>query len=319
MKEIIISKKDENQRIDKYILKVLDKATKSFLYKMFRKKNIKLNDSKINGNEILKSGDKICIYFSDDTFNKFSTGVSKVKKQKISFRIVYEDSNVIICNKPIGLLSQPDGKGSSLVDELEYYLYSNGEASNELSGFRVGICNRLDRNTSGIVIAGKNIISLQEINKAIASRNVDKIYHCIVKGVIDREGSIKGYLVKDSVSNKVSLVSRGEGKEIHTVYRPLDSNGEYTLLEVKLITGKSHQIRAHLASIGHPIIGDGKYGNYRVNQFFKINFGLKHQLLHAYKIRLYLSSSEFDGINEKEFVAAYSDVFGRIKKSLFKR
>lgn len=315
MKSFIISAKDENQRIDKYICKVLGKASKSFIYKMIRKKNIKLNDQKIEGNEILQKGDEIKFFFSDETFDLFKTESIHITNHKTDImaplNIVYEDEDLLVCNKPAGLLSQPDGKNENLVQQIEAYLYSEDNI------FKPGICNRLDRNTSGIIVAGKNVKALQAMNQAIADRKVDKIYLTIVKGTIPEENQLKGYLLKNEKTNKVTISSKPIGDYIHTTYKPLDSNGHYTLLEVKILTGKSHQIRAHLTSIGHPVIGDVKYGDPGVNAFYAKKYGLKNQLLHAYKFQVLESSSTFEAWTKLVFVAPLPVQFQKIIADLF--
>ncbi|GMQ65196.1 RluA family pseudouridine synthase [Vallitalea maricola] len=314
MKEIIVSKDESNQRADKYLLKYFNKSSKSFLYKMLRKKRIKLNKKRIIGNEIIEANDVFQIYLSTETIQKFSNH-SISKHVSITHKVIYEDDNILICNKPVGLLSQPTNSDSvSLVDEIITYLVNKGEYDPEATrGFRPGICNRLDRNTSGIVIAGKNIKSLQEINKLIANNKLDKHYMCIVKGILSTTNTIEGYLTKDSINNKVSISDNEDmGSYIKTIYKPLKIGKEYTLLDVKIVTGKSHQIRAHLSSIGHPLIGDYKYGDKKINDIFKDRYGLKHQLLHAYKIRFNIDD---DGyllyLDNKEFI---TDIHGRFKK-----
>lgn len=319
MKEITITKYESNQRIDKYLLKYLNEASKSFLYKMLRKKRIKLNKKRIIGNEILKESDIIQLYLSDETIQKFSTNDIN-KDISITHKIVYEDENILICDKPVGLLSQPNDSNSvSLVDEVISYLYNKGEYDPDITkGYRPGICNRLDRNTSGLVIAGKNIIALQEVNKLIAENRLDKHYMCIVSGSITGTNSIEGYLNKDTVNNRVTISQDNrEGNYIKTIYKPIKTVKDYTLLDVKIITGKSHQIRAHLSSIGHPIIGDYKYGNKRINDIFKQNFKLSHQLLHAYKIIFHIDDGELRYLDNKEFVTDIRGKFKKIAETLF--
>lgn len=325
MKEIIIGAQEEGQRLDKFLGKYLEKAGKSFLYKMMRKKNITINDKKAEGNEKLIQGDKIKLWLSDDTIEKFS------KKIDISYQIdgaettaldiLYEDENVLIINKPAGMLSQKaKPEDVSLVEYIISYLIKNNKLDKEqLKGFRPGICNRLDRNTSGIIVAGKTLQGLQEMGGLLKERKLSKYYFCIVKGAIKENKKIEGYLYKNHNHNKVTIHTEPiEGAEyIKTQYEPLKSNENYTLLKVKLITGRSHQIRAHLQSIGHPIIGDGKYGDVLVNKYFRKEYKLKHQLLHAGQIIFPVLPKEFHKLSEKVINAPMPTYFQTILDGLF--
>lgn len=320
MKQIIINSSEENQRLDKFLLKYFNKSTKSFIYKMLRKKNIKYNDNKAQGNEILKDGDCIQIYLSDETVNKFKQlpAIIKVKKE---FDIVYEDKNILICNKPVGLLSQKDTKENynCIVDQIIYYLYEKGEYDYN-QPFKPAICNRLDRNTSGIIIAGKNLMTLQSINKAIANNQISKFYKTIVCGNITQAGTLEDYYIKDTNKNKaiISSVKENNTSKVITKYKPIKNSKDYTLLEIELVTGKSHQIRSHLKSINHPIIGDVKYGQPQINKIFKSQYRLNYQLLHAYKITFSKLSGDLDYLSFKSFEAPIPKIFSDIERDLFK-
>lgn len=298
MRIVTVSKNEAGQRLDKLLAKYMNLAGKGFLYKMMRKKNITLNGKKCDGTEKLAEGDEIRLFLAEETIEKFSeVKVQKVKKTKLD--IVYEDENIILINKPSGMLSQKAREtDESLVEYLiDYLLDTGGLTRAQLASFRPSVCNRLDRNTSGIVIAGKSLPGLQIMSEVIKDRSIGKYYLCVVKGTVKESMEIRGWLLKDEKTNQVTIYPEGgiqtSGKNgsdaadalpIRTEYRPLKTDGIYTLLEVKLITGRSHQIRAHLASIGHPIAGDYKYGNSRVNEEVKKQFGVHSQMLHAWRL-----------------------------------
>jgi len=320
MRELKITQKDENQRLDKFLMKYLNKAPKSFVYKMLRKKNIKYNGKKAQGNEMLLCGDIINLYFSEDTINEFKE-IKQVENIKRTFEIIYEDENILICNKPAGLLVQRDNAQDSntLVDQIISYLYQKQEYNPyEENSFTPAVCNRLDRNTSGIVAAGKNLMALQQINKAIHDDKVEKYYKTIVNGKISKSGTIENYHVKEEF-NKVSILDKEtkNSKKIITKYRPLKTSEKYTLLEIQLITGKTHQIRAHLQSINHSIIGDGKYGDKKANEYFAKEYKLKNQLLHAYKLVWKQKDGELSYLYGKEFTANSPKLFEDIERKLF--
>lgn len=354
MQELKVTKNDAGQRMDKLLGKFLSKAPKSFYYKMLRKKNITLNGKKADGSEKLVEDDVIRFYLSDDTIAMFKGEAEQEIKvlENVSgtVDVLYEDANVIIVNKPAGMLSQKAEKQDvSLVEHILSYLLEHGSLSKEeLSRFRPGVCNRLDRNTSGIIIAGKSLLGLQKMSEIIKDRSLKKYYRCIVVGKMTKKEHITGYLYKEEASNKVTVwnekemeafrkkqeqnskaafTSGNKNKEnildqtewIETEYEPIASTGEYTLLEVKLITGKTHQIRAHLASIGHPIIGDFKYGKESVNQKLKKAYALKSQLLHAYRIVLPKMDGEFAALSEKEIIAKVPVLFEQIQEQLWKK
>lgn len=321
MQELHVTENEAGQRLDKLLAKFLNQAPKSFLYKMMRKKNIVLNGKKCTGNEKLKQGDSIKLFFSDETIEKFSAGTYVTpKKEKINMLpIIYEDEQVLLMNKPVGVLSQKAKDSDvSAVEILINYLMETDQLSKEqFRTFHPSICNRLDRNTSGILVAGKTLPALQEMNRFFKERTIAKYYRCLVKGrVIKNEDYIKGYLVKDQKTNKVSITKKetGEGILIETEYCVIQSNDEVSLLEVHLITGKTHQIRAHFASIGHPIIGDYKYGDKQINEMYRQAYGLKSQLLHAYRLEMPSSDGSLAYLNDKKFVAKLPDQFIKICK-----
>lgn len=321
MQELHVTANEAGQRLDKLLAKFLNQAPKSFLYKMMRKKNIVLNGKKCTGNEKLKQGDSIKLFFSDETIEKFSAGTYVTpKKEKINMLpIIYEDEQVLLMNKPVGVLSQKakDSDVSAVEILINYLIETNQLSKEQFRTFHPSICNRLDRNTSGILVAGKTLPALQEMNRFFKERTIAKYYWCLVKGrVIKSEDYIKGYLVKDQKTNKVSITKKKteEGVPIETEYCVIQSNDEVSLLEVHLITGKTHQIRAHLASIGHPIIGDYKYGDKQINEMYRQAYGLKSQLLHAYRLEMPSSNGSLAYLNDRKFVAELPDKFIKICK-----
>lgn len=304
MVQIKINKNNENQRLDKYLLKYFNKAPKSFIYKIIRKKYIKLNGKKAVGNEILKIDDIIDIFLSDDTIANFKED-KKIVQTEQNFKIIFEDKNIILCYKPIDLVSQPDAKNkqNSLNDQLIFYMYKNNEYKKN-DDFTPSICNRLDKNTSGIVCFGKNFQALQALNFAFKENLIDKYYLTAVYGNINEKGTIELYHKIEN--NKATLSQKYiEGsKKIVTHYEPLANKDDKTLLNIKLVTGKTHQIRASLEYIGYPIIGDKKYNKNALN---KEDFNLKYQFLHCYKIHFKNQQPFLDYLSNKTFLCEHMD------------
>ena len=348
MQSMIIGPNQAGQRLDKFLHKCLPMAGTGFLYKMLRKKNITLNGKKAEGSELLLQGDQVCFFFSADTFAKFSgqTGDMRLMDKMLSeyrtayqelnnINVVYEDEHILILDKPAGILTQKAAPGDlSLNEWMIGYLFSrNPGFEKELSGFHPSVCNRLDRNTSGLVLCGKTLPGLQYLSRCIKERKIRKFYRTICLGQL-REGShIKGYLVKDQKENKVrvetgessaadTFIEAGEsgtvkGSYIETAYKPIRVGEDFTLLEVELITGKTHQIRAHLAGIGHPLIGDFKYGDRQSNRIIQERYGLQYQLLHAFQV-IFPESSESAGmaVSGKSFTADCPVLFKRLQSGL---
>lgn len=321
MKQFYVQQNEAGQRLDKLLAKLLNKAPKSFIYKMLRKKNITLNGAKADGSEKLSVQDEIKLFLSDETFASFREEVETTQVE-YNLDIIYEDPHILILNKPLGILSQKAEKDDiSMVEHIISYLMATKQLTKEqLISFKPAVCNRLDRNTGGILIAGKSLLGLQEMARLLNDRSLGKYYLCIVKGRIEKKERIEGYLSKDERKNQVQIskVLTEATEYICTEYEPIAyAEHKYTLLRVKLITGKSHQIRAHLASIGHPIIGDYKYGDQKTNHFFKTNYEVTSQLLHSYEMVFPKLQGELSYLSGKSFIAKLPEQFEKIKNDLF--
>lgn len=356
MQSVIIGPNQAEQRFDKFLHKYLPNAGTSFLYKMLRKKNITLNGKKAEGNEILKLHDEVKLFFSDETIEKFmgqqmsnvSTNAYIQAYEHIKgVQIAYEDEHVLILNKPAGILTQKAQDKDCSLNEwmIGYLLHSGAVKMEELHSFKPSVVNRLDRNTSGLVLCGKTLAGSQALSKLIHDRTVKKFYRTVSVGII-REGSrIQGYLLKNHKTNKVEILrkksatimqSDGEADYIETAYQPLQigefhaanqqpckqqtgkqQNSKLTYLEVELITGKTHQIRAHLASVGHPLIGDYKYGNRSINDSFQKTYKLSNQLLHAYRLEFPALSGVLEALSNKIIIASLPKQFEHILKDHF--
>lgn len=341
MQKFAVTKKEAGMRFDKYLKKLLPQAGNGFLYKMLRKKNITLNGKKAAGNEVIAAGDTVEMFFSEETFLKFS-GKSVWKKEEQCYEpgseagekyrkayqslsdicVIYEDEDILILNKPAGVLSQKAEKDDiSLNEWMIGYLSEKGELTEEKAGyFRPSVCNRLDRNTSGLVLCGKSVRGSQFLSEMLRNRNLRKYYTACAQGEIAREITLDGYLKKEEEKNRSRILSekeyrmlvtahpgaQKEYKRIETVIKPLfyDAEGDFTKLEILLVTGKSHQIRAHLAAVGHPVLGDWKYGWKPRNER---EGAWKYQMLHACRIEFPKTEGEFARLSGKCVTAPEPD------------
>ncbi len=294
---IKVGKNESGQRFDKLLMKILKEAPSSFVFKMLRKKNITLNGKKAEGNEKVAEGDEIAFFLSQETFEKFSgkTGDASDKEETenghkntpslLPSEIIYEDADLIIVNKPAGELSQKAKDNDVSVNErIVTYLSDKGIGKGE--AFKPGICNRIDRNTSGLVMAGKSLVGLQEAAKLLKGHDLKKFYLCLAVGNVKTRGKFTSWIIKDEKNNKVSVSETPkEGYEkIEAEIHPLLSDKGYSLLAVRLITGKTHQIRAQLSALGHPLVGDTKYGYREDKSEEKVKFNVNGHLLHAYML-----------------------------------
>ena len=303
MKSVTVNTNDASQRLDKFLGKYFKTMPKSLIYKGIRKKRIKINGKRAEIDYILKEGDVIDLYINDEFFEVPDERLSFLKCEP-ELDVVYEDENIILMYKKAGMIvhDDEDEKINTLLNHMKAYLYKKGEYDykNENS-FVPSLCNRIDRNTEGMVIGAKNAQALKTINEMIKTREIKKYYLCLVKGKLkEKEATLTDYLVKNTEQNRVYVHSapQKDGKTIITKYKVLKEGSLTSLVEVELVTGRTHQIRAHFASIGHPLAGDGKYGTNEFND----KVGMKTQALCSYKIRFEIQGENLlSYLNGKEF------------------
>lgn len=312
MREIVITSNDAGRRLDRFLRKYLPGASLGEIYKMIRK-DVKVDGKRAAESYILCEGDTLRLYLSDEVFEKVSgsqgsgRASANARKARRSFSIAYEDDNILIANKPFGLLTHGDSreKKNHLANQVKDYLIETGAYDPRAERvFTPAPVNRLDRNTTGAVLFGKTSKATRELARMIREDDIRKFYLTIACGVIEKELWLGGTLVKDEAANKVRILDSGDGKAVETIVRPMEvlSFGDglrATLCEVELVTGRSHQIRAHLASAGHPLIGDTKYAvrsAAAVNDYVGKRFKLTTQLLHADRIEFLDTAADSESL-----------------------
>ena len=314
MRIITVKRNDAGQRLDKFLLKSIKGMPASLMYKYIRTKKIKVNRKRAEERYMLVEGDEIQLFIKEEFFDSPEKDTGALRTIKPKIEIVYEDDNIILCNKRPGVLVHEDkeGKENTLIIHIQAYLCQKGEYDPESEqSFAPALCNRIDRNTGGIVIAAKNASALRIMNEKIKNNEISKFYMCAVHGVMrDKQKTLTGFLRKDSKNNTVEVSdTRLPGsKDIITKYKVVSEKGGNSLLEVELVTGRTHQIRAHMSHIGHPLLGDGKYG---VNRADKKD-GYKYQALYAYRLRFDFDKNnptELDYLRGKEVKLKSSEIW----------
>lgn len=304
MKEFVIEKNDAGQRVDKFITKAVPLLPQSLLYKYIRTKRIKLNGKRTEISARLNEGDALQLYINDEFFAPAKDSYDFLRAGK-QLDILYEDENVLLLDKKAGLLSHPDeGEyNDTLITRVQRYLYEKGEYDPKAeASFAPALVNRIDRNTGGIVIAAKNAEALRVMNQIIRDNELQKYYLCIVKGCPKpKHAVLTAYHFKDENTNTVRISDQPrEGyKKIVTEYTVIKPSSDLSVCEVLLHTGRTHQIRAHMAHIGHPLLGDEKYGDRKLNARHR----MKRQALYSYKLKFCFTTAAgcLDNLNNKTF------------------
>ncbi len=305
MREFIINKNDSGQRLDKYIQKSVPLLPQALMYKYIRSKRIKVNGKKSEISYRLLQNDVVSMYINDEFFEATKPKYDFLSAGK-NIKIVYEDENILLMDKPTGILSHPDEDNytDTAITRIKRYLYDKGDYKpEEENSFAPALVNRIDRNTSGIIIAAKNAESLRILNQKLKERQLHKLYLCVCLGKLQKErGLIEGFLEKNEKQNKVYISEKGNDKTkaIATKYRVLGYKNGLSLVEVELLTGRTHQIRASFSYLGHPLLGDGKYGTNAQNKDFG---GYKKQFLYSYKLTFDFTSDAgiLNYLNDKSF------------------
>ncbi len=286
MRELVVKKNDANQRLDKFLLKKFKTMPKKMAYMYIRKKCVKVNGKKATPEVMLKENDLLTFYIKDEFFDNIQEENYEFLKAPNNLKIIYEDENIILLDKKPGVIVHQDKSYhfDCLLLRLQHYLYDNGEYNpKEENCFAPALVNRIDRNTGGIVIGAKNAESLRILNQKMKDRELHKFYLCLLINKPKKDNAIlSDYLIKNEKTNKVTVLRNEKqgAKKILTKYSVLETNNNLTLCEVELLTGRTHQIRAHMSSIGCPILGDNKYGNKKLNQ----KYSLSKQCLYSYKL-----------------------------------
>ena len=305
MREFIINDSENGLTLEKYAFKVLKTAPMSFIYKLFRKKDIKVNGHHQDKKYRLSSNDVVAIYISEQQFEEFLKDKELVPNTKIKDWIVYEDDNVLFVNKPKGLLVQKSAPHDESLDQyvIEYLMATKQYDPNKEKGFVPGPAHRLDRNTSGLVVFGKNHNALTLLFDLFKNHDlINKNYLALVVGQVEKDKDVIDAPLKKDEENNTVRVSKN-GKTAKTVYKLIKKYDEYSLLDVTLLTGRTHQIRVHMAYINHPIVGDNKYGDFEANRIFKQKYGFSSQFLHAYKMGFGDLPAPLTNLSRKEFMA----------------
>ncbi len=304
MKALIVGKNDAGQRLDKFLQKALPRLPVSLMYRYIRTKHIKLNGKRCEISMKLCEGDEIKLFIPDEFFSPHDKSLPFLQAGR-KLTVLYEDEHILLADKCVGLIvhSDEENTGDTLIDRIQKYLYDKGEYDpRQEQSFAPALCNRIDRNTGGIVMAAKTAEALRILNEKIKHHEIDKRYLCIVHGHMPkREDILTGYLQKNTDQNRVYISETpvSGARSIKTRYAVLEERPPYSLLEVQLLTGRTHQIRAHMASIRHPLLGDGKYGTNALNK----PSGYKTQALYSYKLtfRFKTDAGVLNPLNNRTF------------------